>query len=186
MKISFKTAGLGLAVMLLTTGCGYSTPKYSMSIENAKKFKQVSQKSTTKINVGQFQSSGQDGFIMCRVAGTINTPNGKSYSEFIKDAIDAELTISDLQDTSGLVLSADLKKIELASNPINAYWDIQMMFDVNGEKFEVGNMYNFNAAFNAEEACNQSANAFQDAVQGVVSSLASHPTFIKAMTNTKK
>ena len=175
-------------VALSISGCAVGAQKYSMSIENASKLKQLSKRTDNKINVGNFTSSTGKGFEGCRIVDTIETPSGKPYEKYLQDAINAEFIIADLQDTSGETLTANITKLDL-DNPVlfaDGVWTISVDFTLGNHTFTIDNKQIFETLMDNKIACVRAAWNFDELIQGTVSQLASNPIFIKAINESQK
>ena len=187
-KIKFLASSIFLACLALSfSGCAVSTYKYSMTIENASKLKQLAKGTKNKVNVGTFTSTTGKNFEGCRIMDTIETPSGKSYAEYFQDALNAEFIISDLQDNDGETLTANITKLDLSNPPLfmNGEWTISVDFKMGEECFTIENKQVFETVMDNKIACYRAAANFDDLIQGTISQLASNPYFIRAINESK-
>ena len=171
----------GVLLSVLLTGCGIATQNYSMSLENSSKLKLLSKRSNNKVNVGAITSSTGKSFERCRITDTIETPSGKKYEEYLKEAIDAEFIMADLHDLEGVKLTGDIKKLDLDASVMNASWKIEIEFIIGENTFTINHSKMFEGALNSDVVCPRAAKNFDDLIQGVVGALATNPQFLKSL-----
>jgi hypothetical protein len=184
MKSKILINSLVVASTLMFSGCGFMVPNYSPSFDVNSQLKQINQTTSQKINVGEFNSSGQDGYVRCGYE-KIELQNNTSYASYLKNAINMELVSLNMNDSKGIPLTADIKKINLNRGVFsNSSWEMDILFNLNGNEFLVSNNYQFRAKptySNPDLECIESANNFKYAIQDVVNSLVNNPIFIQTM-----
>ena len=125
-KILISTS---LLATLLFTGCGIKTNEYNVSADNVQTLRNYQD---LKLDVSNFTASNKDeSSVMCRLAETVSTPKGEPFSEYIKDAFVSELKMAGVYDkNSDLKISGNLNKIYGSSMFGNAYWEMNIMFQL--------------------------------------------------------
>tara|TARA_R110000868_G_C10621602_1_gene742348 strand:+ start:117 stop:659 length:543 start_codon:yes stop_codon:yes gene_type:complete len=151
----------------LATGCStYSSSRYSINTDNVVALRDLKGK---KINVGSFTAtkSGTKQ-IMCRGVGPIKTPDGETFSEFVKKGLVDELKVAGLYSVNAPVtLTGNLDKVDFSSASGN--WSLALtIHSSNGKSFSVAEKYAFTSSFYGETACNQTAQALMPAVQDLL------------------
>ena len=159
---------LVLATMIIAaSGCStYSVNRYSVSTDNEMALKSIKGKT---LNVGAFTST-KPGLteIMCRGVGSIKTPDGQTFENFIKKALLDELEKAELYSpTSPVTLTGNLDSIGFSSSSGN--WNLALTVkSTNGSEISVVENYSYTSSFFGETACNRTAQALMPAVQNLI------------------
>ena len=166
-----------LSILVLLSGCStYAAARYSMTADNVVALRTLNDK---KINIGTFASSqpGQSE-IMCRAVGPIKTPDGESFSEYIRKALIDELRIANVfSNDAPVTLTGNLDHINFSSTSGN--WDLALtLTSSNGKFLTITENYSYTTSFYGETACNQTAQALMPAVQNLVGKIVSSPDFV--------
>lgn len=164
-------------VLFVFINCGcvtLSVNPYSASAQNVSLLRKSENK---KINVGKFEDILERKKISCR-AVPIQAPGGETFAEYIQKALISDLMMADVYDANGTVtLTATLDKLELISTS-GAYWDIEVTVkSSNGHSFKVTEIYKFESAFDADNACRNAVQAFAPAVQNLIFKIVNHSDF---------
>lgn len=172
-------AAVLFAVML--SGCStYSITRYSISTDNVVALRLLNGKT---LNVGSFTATnpGQRE-IMCRGVGPIKTPDGESFSEFVRKALLDELKIANAySQSSKIIITGNLDQVDFSSASGN--WNLAVTIKTsNGKSMTVSESYAFTTSFYGETACNQTAQAFMPAVQNLVGKVVRSPDFINLIS----
>lgn len=159
----FSIAGL----CVLASGCStYATSRYNVNTDNVVALRNLKE---TTVNVGTFTAT-QPGLkqIMCRGVGPIKTPDGESFSEFVRKGLVDELKIAGLYSTnSPVTLTGNLDLIDFSS--ASGHWNLGLtLHSSNGKSLSVVERYKFTSSFYGETACNQTAQALMPAVQNLL------------------
>lgn len=176
MKKLLTLSALAIASSFLA-GCAHTAQPYNASFDNLNRLKMISSKHPAKIRLGQFTSMNPKASIMCRLDESESLPNGMTYVQYIKHALQGELTYSNiLSPDAHVVLSARLNNVDFSS--MGGTWSINMTFDSNvGGPFTVRSTYHFASAFNADSACARASEAFVPAVQQFLRKVYATPNF---------
>jgi hypothetical protein len=137
-----------------------------------------------KINVGIFTAKDPDqNKIMCRSIGYIRIPFGDSFSEYIREALVAELKRSDLFSlNSQVILNGNLDRIDFDS--ISGSWDISLTVRSSlGRSMNIRIFHTFVSALFGETGCTLTADAFIPAVQKLMDTLLQSPEFGKLVSD---
>lgn len=159
---------LPLSILLtLATGCStYTVLRYSPSTDNVVALRTLNGK---LVNVGSFTAAtpGQTE-IMCRAVGPIKTPDGESFSDYVRKALLDDLRIANVYSESApITLTGQLDAIDFSSN--SGEWHLSLSVkSTNGKSMSVSETYKYQTSFYGETACNQSAQALMPAVQNLV------------------
>ena len=114
--------------------------------------------------------------ILCRMAGNIYLPNKMTYSKYVEDGFKKSLLLANrLTETSpspnSLLIS--LSKVDFSST--NGKWYINGEVIVNNNPpVEIKSVTDFGTSWVAESACNNVANAFDEAVGNFVNEVLSN------------
>lgn len=170
-----------LIAIILLSGCStYSASRYSMSADNVVALRTHDGKT---INVGPFSSTkGVHSEIMCRAVGPIKTPDGESFSEYIRKALIDELRIANVfSPAAPVTLTGNLDQIDFDSNM--GYWNLELTVkSSNAKVMTVTENYSYTTSFFGETACNQTAQALMPAVQNLVGKIVRSPDFLSLIS----
>lgn len=182
MKLKYITI---LAFILLIEGCStYAVREHTATVETINKIKEKHKKSGVKINIGSFASNQPDIYeVLCRLAGPIALPNGKSFNSYIIDALKRDMEFAGIYSKdSSVTLNAYFEKIDFSS--VSGAWVISVKFYTkNNNYFQVDSEYKFDSAFKGTTACGQVSEAFPKAVEAFIVDTISHPEFARIMSN---
>ncbi len=176
-------AGMVIAIaVVISTGCAYNISPYGVSpanIETLRTSLQNRQVGTEKFTTSEPTKTS----IICRAAGPIAPPNGKTFEGYIQDALTTELKVSGIyNDNSPIRLKAHLTKVDFNSKIGNGNWFIDATVSINGGSFDVTSSTPFDASFVADKACQETAQYFSIAVQNFIAAVVTHPQFAKLAT----
>ena len=166
---------------VLASGCStYSANRYSISTDNVMALRSLN---GVMVDVGAFSSStpGQTE-IMCRGVGPIKTPDGETFSDFVRKALLDELRMAETYASPAPVtISGNLDAIDFSSNSGN--WNLALTVNSsNGKSMTVSEDYKYTSSFYGETACNQTAQAFMPAVQNLVGKVVRSPEFMELVS----
>ena len=115
--------------------------------------------------------------LMCRAAGPIELPDGASFEGYIRKAFIDELKIAEVYDEAAEVkLTAVVDRVEMDS--FAGAWTLSLhVFPDTADEFTVESTHAFPSSIFAIDACMQTANSFQAAVQDLVKKVFDHPKF---------
>jgi len=114
---------------------------------------------------------------MCRGVGPVKTPDGDTFSHFIKEALIDELQIAEQYSTDAdVTLTGNLDSIDFSSS--SGIWNLTLTVkSTTGISVTVSESYSYKTSFYGETACNQTAQALMPAVQNLIANLVNHPHF---------
>ena len=130
------------------------------------------------VAVGPFSSAQPPATeIGCRAVGPIKTPDGETFSEYVRKAFIDELKIANTySEASPIVLTGVLDQANFSS--MNGAWDLGLTLkSSNGRSLSVTEHYPFTSSFFGETACNQTAQAMMPAVQNLIGKAVNSPQF---------
>ncbi len=160
-------AALLIALALTATGCStYAVPRYTSNADTVQALRALN---VNGVAVGSFTSSKQDHReIMCRGVGPIKTPDGESFTEFVRKAFVSELKFANIhRDVADITISGNLNGIDFSS--LEGAWNLDLtLMSSKGRSFNVKESYQFTTSYYGETACNQTAQALMPAVQNLV------------------
>lgn len=178
--MAFLRLWLVCCIVLVVSGCSHVVPRYGLSANNIQDLKSMRSPASKPIAVNDF-SSREPGksSIMCRAAGPVETPDGKPFEAYLRDALVSELQIAELYDAkSPILVRGVLDHIDFSSHIGDGYWTIRMTFEVPpAAPFTVENRYTFSTAFIADRACAQVAQALLPATQDFYKAVFARPEF---------
>ena len=174
-----------LLIALLTaflSGCSstYAAARYSISTDNVVALRSLNGK---VVNVGAFTATTTEQTeITCRRVGPIKTPDGNTFSEYIRKAFLDELRIANAYSaTAPVTLTGNLDSIDFSSKSGN--WEISLSVkSSNGRSMSVTESFDFTSSFYGETACNQTAQALMPAVQNVVGRVVRSKEFLSLVS----
>ena len=154
-------------------GCStYSTNRYSSSDHNALLLEPLKGR---QVQVGEFTSSvknkktgGDQTEILCRAVGPVRTPDGESFSNYIRNAVVDEMKVARAYEPSApTVISGNLDAIDFWSGI--GYWSMKLtLTSSNGKSMTMDEKYPYKISYWGQTACFLTAQAFVPAVQHLV------------------
>ena len=167
-----------MVVIIAMSGCStYAVNRYSISVDNVTALKTLN---GVKLNVGTFTSSKPGQIeIMCRGVGPIKTPDGQTFENFIRKALEDELKIAEVYSSSAPVtLTGNLDSIDFSST--SGTWNLALTINSsNGNSLSVTEDYPYTSSYYGETACNQTAQALMPAVQNLIGKVVGNVEFKK-------
>lgn len=171
-----KRLALVIITAVVMSGCStYAANRYSISVDNVTALRNLD---GTEIAVGTFTASEPGKTeIMCRAVGPIKTPDGQTFENFIKNALEDELKIAEVYSASAPVtLTGNLDSIDFSS--ASGVWNIALtVSSTNGNSLSVSESYSYDTSFYGETACNQTAQALMPAVQNIIGKIVNDSKF---------
>ena len=165
-----------LFTILVLTGCStYAVDRYSISSDNIVALRSCG---VDKLNVGEVTCFEPDlKEIMCRGVGPIKTPDGNTYSDFIKEALIDELQMADIYSVEApITLTGHLEDIDF--NSTTGDWNLALtIHSSNGQAISVTENYKYKTSWYGETACNQTAQALMPAVQNIINKVVTDKDF---------
>ncbi|MBY8966827.1 hypothetical protein KHP57_14060 [Algiphilus sp. NNCM1] len=172
----FLKIGVAVLATAIMSGCStYAANRYAISVDNVTALKQLNGK---KLSVGSFTASEPGKTeIMCRGVGPIKTPDGQTFENFIKKALEDELKIAEVYSASAPVtLTGNLDAIDFSST--SGTWNLALTVkSSNGNSISVTENYSYKTSFYGETACNQTAQALMPAVQNLIGNVVRNNEF---------
>ncbi len=172
---------LFVSFSFLFFSCSSKTSSYSLNLETQMVLKKYSEKTNKKIAV---RVSGKDTKSMtCRLTRKITPPEGKTYLEYIKDALIKELALQDIYDASSRNI-VEINVKELKFDSVLGKWIINS--DVvlpNGKSFELNEVYEFGFGYIGEESCNKVTETYPKLVQNYIKSLVTNKNFAEYLND---
>ncbi len=129
-------------------------------------------------------SSGNE--IMCRGIGpAIRTPDGESFSDYIRKALVSELAMAEIYaSTSANSLSGTLTHADFSTT--SGDWTLTLTLkSSDGAVVGVTDRYSFVTSIDGAVACGQAAQAAMGAVQNLLLKAVTHQDFKKLLTTTQ-
>lgn len=171
-----------VALAGLCFACAAHIPSYQVSGEDSslrgldKKVKVVAQTSAFK----------DEGSIACRGTGVVALPENQTFTAYIAAALIMELTAADLaSETSDLVLSMKLEKVDFSTMLGATNWYIDTRYEIDQEVILVSTVYNDRSSYLGEKACANMAAYFQKAVSRHFRQLFNDPVVRQKMKTSK-
>ena len=177
MKKSLLLSSSVVLVAFLFTGCGIKTGEYNVSADNVQTLRDYKE---LKLDVSNFTATNSgESSVMCRLAETISTPKGETFSEYIKDALVSELKMAGVYDkNSELKISGNLNKIYGSSMFGNAYWEISVTItSTNGKSLTVNTKRDYPSSYLASTACNNMGTSFSPTIKQLIGDIVNHKDF---------
>ncbi|MBI4987822.1 MAG: hypothetical protein HZC23_03280 [Rhodocyclales bacterium] len=168
-----------IPITLLFCACStYTTPRYSINADTNVALKALG---ATSVAVGSF-SGPKDFDANCRAAGPLAPPDGLSYTEYLKKALEAELKVAGAHTATSprIVLTGTVNKLEFSSSRglTGGSWDVELTLNSsNGSTLAAMEHYEFESGFNALTACKQTAEAYMPTIQNLIGKIVRSPDF---------
>lgn len=163
---------IAAALSLLLFACASSNVK-RFTPDLLSKFN-IEKRITQKTYVSVVMPKNDKNAILCRTKGKIYLPNKSLYSKYIEDAFKKSLVLADRltdeqPDCKSLnnFLLITLNKVDFST--ASGKWYINGTVVINNSNLiEVQSVTDFGTALNSKIACNNAANAFNEAVNNFV------------------
>ena len=174
-----RGSGLSILVLiLLLVGCEtFTFQQYSLSQRNIDTIREtMALGGVSTLAVGEFTATRpSQSEIGCGLNGEISTPQEVTFVKYIREAIIDELKKARVysldQIEAGRVITGNLNSVKL--NTGSGSWDINITITFKtGKSFTVAESYQFD-----DVSCEQSAAAFNPAVQELIYKIFTNPTF---------
>lgn len=171
---------LSITMLVFLTACSHNSPRYAASANNQEKLRSfASENPAKKLGVESFTATeaGKKS-IVCRAAGTVAVPDGKTFEQYLEDSLTSELKMSNLYSSTAPKLKGVLQSIDFNSNIGAGKWIIKMQLSCdNSNSFTVESQYDFSTNFVADIACEQVAQALPAATQDFIAKVLEAPGF---------
>ncbi len=159
-----KLVILSVAAILLS-GCASNNVKSYRADYAA--FLDFKNRTSCKINVkGVTMPEGDTNSILCRMAGNIYLPNKMTYSQYVNDALNKTLAVTEKLGSVGEAkhtVSVELTKVAFSSVSGEWYVDGNVTIDNRAPK-HVMSVTKFGTSWDAMSACHNVAQGFDEAV----------------------
>ncbi|WP_035383944.1 hypothetical protein [Ferriphaselus sp. R-1] len=156
-----------LVAAMLVTGCGYVTNRYSMSADNVMAARSWN---GVMVNVGNF-TEAPNTKASCNYKGPINTIDGESYGQFVRNALVSELTIAGAYSESApITITGRLDRLDNAT-AFDTSWSLDVtLTSSNGKSASVKETYKYHGSIvgTTDSTCSAAAAGFVPAVQNLV------------------
>ena len=142
--VNLKVTTIAVLALLVSACSTYTTPRYAIDADTNVALKGLN---TSGLSVGAF--TGPTSFDnSCRAAGPLAAPDGMSYSEYIRKALEDELKVAGVyvEANPRITLSGVVNKLEFSSSRglTGGSWDIQVSLNSsNGKTLLVAEHYEF-------------------------------------------
>ena len=177
MKKSLLLSSSIVLAAFLFTGCGIKTSEYNVSADNVQTLRDYKD---LKLDVSNFTATNSgESSVMCRLAETISTPKGETFSEYIQDALVSELKMAGVYDkNSDLKISGNLDKIYGSTMFGNAYWEISVTItSTNGKSLTVNTKRDYPSSYLSSTACNNMGTSFAPTIKQLIGNIVNHKDF---------
>jgi hypothetical protein len=170
---------IALAFSFVASGCANKVHTYATSTDNTVALRALA-KSDQKVNLGEFTDSGKnESKLMCRLASPVGTPEGQTFSSYIRGALLSELVVADVYgDDNTKVISANLNDIYGSTTIGNAYWEFDITLNSsNNGSLQLTSRYDYESSYLATSACSEMQRSFVPAVQKLNNEIINHSNF---------
>ncbi len=173
-----RGVAISVFALLALAGCEtFSFHQYSMSQRNIDAIKQtMAEAGKSTLAIGEFNAAASGlSNVDCGINGQIRTPHQVPFVQYIRDALIDEVKKANAysldQIEADKVITGYLDNIKLNSS--NGSWDFKLIITFkSGKSFTVMESYPFDGS-----SCEQSAAAFNPAVQDLIFNIINHPVF---------
>jgi hypothetical protein len=171
-----------IGALALVAGCDTTTAvaPYSASTPNVLAFQSSLKSSGGTVRVGDF-SSPDSAKPSCRLAGGLDVTAGKSYGEYIKDAMQTELFAAQVYDVnSPVTITGSVDEVKVNTFGTGS-WSLGLQVKSNRDPvgYHVRVVHNFATSYSAYSACKNATAAFAPAVQDLLGLVVNNPSFAK-------
>jgi len=168
-----------LAATFALTACETpTTQRYAISPDNNQAIKSLA---TSGVGFATFVGPAEFGSA-CRALGPLQVADGLTHTQYIRKAFEDEFKVAGAhaQSTARVTVGGKVDRLEF--NTMRAVtggsWTIDVtLSSSNGRTMKLGEYYEFNSGFVANEACRNTAEAFSRAVQNLVGKAVKDPAF---------
>jgi hypothetical protein len=173
-----KKVLLAISVLALSACQTFTPQRYNISADNNVTLKAFG---IGNISVGAF--TGPSAFdSTCRGAGPIAPPDNMGFEAYIQKAFADELKVAGMFDdkTPKTILTGTVEQLSFSSSRAvtGGEWKIRLRINSsNGKSISVSEHYEFEAGWNANVACKQTADAYLPAVQNLIGKVIKVPEF---------
>ncbi len=116
----------------------------------------------------------------CRLSTPMETPNGESFADYIKNAFRKELIVSGMfSHDPKTIISANLNSVKSSTTLGDAYWEFDITVrSFNGKSFRVRSRYEYSSSFSADAACYKMRTTLPIAVRKLINDIIMDPRFV--------
>jgi|TARA_B110000967_G_scaffold166187_1_gene174129 hypothetical protein len=166
-----------LLVLPFLVGCVHLTePRYSPSRDNIKAMKIYEDAKVKALAFNQSESFD----LTCRALGAIKPADNLTVAQFITNAFNDEFKLANIYSEDGVKISAEITNIEVSS--FSGFWAITILISGHNNKtLSIKHKHEFKTAYFGDVACNRTASALTNAIQGLINKAISHPDFSKLL-----
>lgn len=168
------------AVGLLLAGCTTTQPaSYSNYADNTFELRKLAGAKARVASIADLSKFDSG----CRMMGPIKTAGSRPIAEFIRDSLNDELKFagiySDEPGTSEVAATLNSGEFSSMTGLTKGYWSfsLQLSNPANGKSLTENARYDFDSAFDAQNACANTSNALTPAVQRLIYKVVSDPEF---------
>jgi hypothetical protein len=170
------------AALLLLAGCDTTSAiaPYSASTTNVLAFQTALKPQGGNVKVGDF-TAAEYTKPSCRLAGSLDVTAGKSYEQYIKDAMQTELFTAQVYDVnSPVTISGRLDTVKVNTFGTGS-WTLGLQVTSNRDPvgYHVTVVHSFATSYSAMSACRNATSAFTPAVQDLIGQVVTNPGFGK-------
>jgi hypothetical protein len=173
------TAVLAAALAMLAGCASLTAPRYTASADNVVALRGLA---PARVALGPFAGPATAS-LKCRGYGYIAPPDGLSFAEYVRRALESELKLAGVYDPNApaVTLGGRLDEATFSSangSTSNGFWDLALtLASSNGATLAARERYGFTPGYLADSACKQTAEALVPAVQDLVAKLVGDPRF---------
>jgi len=160
----------------MITGCAVPVDRYSATADNQIKIRTFQ----NKINVDKFTATKTDYKVMCRLANNVEMPDGRSFEDYIQEAMIEELKMADAYSKdSEILIKGHLNDTDVSSGITDAHWTFDITIsNKSGKSFTINHKREYSASFLGEIACRSDMpKSFLPTVQELIGEIFNHPDF---------
>ena len=154
---------------------------YSASTPNVLAFQTALKQGGNSVNVGEFTQAATITKPSCRLMGDLDPTAGKSYAEYIKQAMQTELFAAQVYDVNAhVVIRGTVDDIKVSTFGTGSWTlGLQVTSTVDPTGYHVEVTHKFATSFSALSACRNATDAFAPTVQELLSQVVNNPEFAK-------
>jgi len=177
-KVFFGAAAACVLASLAACDTTTAVAPYAASTPNVLAFQSALKPGGSTVKLGDFNSTVA-AKPTCRLAGELDVTAGKSYGEYIKEAMQTELFAAQAYDVnSSVVISGNVDEVKVNTFGTGS-WTLGLQVTSNRDPtgYHVRVVHSFPSSYSAVSACRNATASFVPTVQDLLGQVVNNPGF---------
>jgi hypothetical protein len=172
--------GLGLIALAACDTTASYTP-YAASAANGLAIREAAKAGDAKVSLAQFPAAAGDPTLRCRGGAQLDMTGGKTFGQYVHDALETELVGAGIYDANAPVLVQGRLEAVRIDKFATGSWELAMSVASNRDPagYRVAVHRNFSTDYMATATCRDAVRAFVPTVQALIGAVVAHPDFPK-------